>query len=337
VIEQRAGWNAVTGKLSIAPSGKTFTTAAWVVCIVVLISAPAWAGAYWLRVVTGILMVAILSSSWNIVAGICGYFSFGNVVFFGLGAYTTAVLMSVLNVPFPITVLLGGFVAIVFAILVGLAVLRLKGHYFAIATLGINLAMREVVTNMEWTGGGQGIWLQIPNMEPRTFSLLIFYMMLALLGLTVITVYLLMRSRWGYAMRAIRGNEEAAAVLGIQTTYYKVAAFALSGVFSGMAGSIYAYWFTYIEPGQVFDMSLNIQFVMAGLLGGLGTLVGPLLGAGVLQLLSELIWSNFLQVHLAVLGLVIMLVVLFMPGGVIALLRRGVRTKGGRALWPTRS
>jgi branched-chain amino acid transport system permease protein len=289
---------------------------------IAIVALPPWAiNNYWLRVMTQIMMVAILASSWNVVAGFCGYFSFGNVVFFGLGAYTTAVLMSAFAVPFALTILLGAVVASVFAIAVGIPLLRLKGHYFAIATLGINLGMREVATNLDWTGGGKGIWLQLPDFDPRSFSLLIFFLMAALLAISLISFALLLRSRAGYAMRAIRGNEESAEVLGINTTFYKVLAFAFSAFFSGMAGSVYIFWLGYMEPNQAFDMTLNIQFVMAGLLGGLGTLVGPILGAVVLQLLSELIWSHFLEVHLAVLGIVIIAVVLFLPNGLAPFLR----------------
>jgi len=288
--------------------------------LLVLLVVPQYLNSYWLRVLTQVLMVAVLASSWNVIAGICGYFSFGNVVFFGIGAYTTAVLMSQFDVSFLVTIPLGGIVAAVFAVLIGLPLLRLRGHYFAIATLGINLGAREAVTNLDWTGGGKGIWLQIPDMEPHAFSLYVFYMMGAMLAVTVAGVILLLRSRAGYAMRAIRGNETSAAVLGIDTTFYKVLAFAISALFSGMAGSIYIFWMGYIEPGQAFDMALNIQFVMAGLMGGLGTVVGPLLGAAVLQIFSELIWSHFLQIHLGVLGLLIILVVLFMPNGLISLM-----------------
>jgi branched-chain amino acid transport system permease protein len=293
------------------------------------IALPPWLNNYWLRVLTQVIMIAVLASSWNILAGVCGYFSFGNVVFFGLGAYTTAVLTSALSVPFAITILPGGLVAAAFAIATGFPLLRLRGHYFAIATLGINLGMREVITNLEWTGGGKGIWLQLPDMGPKQFALLIFYLMAALLAVTIATFITLLRSRAGYAMRAIRGNEASAAVLGIDTTFYKVLAFAISAFFSGVTGSIYVYWLTYIDPSQAFDMTLNIQFVMAGLLGGLGTIVGPILGAVVLQLLSELIWSHFLEIHLGVLGLVIIGVVLFLPNGLSAFFQnRLLQTSG---------
>jgi len=288
--------------------------------LLVLLVVPQYLNSYWLRVLTQVLMIAALASSWNVVAGICGYFSFGNVVFFGIGAYTTAVLMSQFDVPFLVTIPLGGIVAAVFAALTGLPLLRLRGHYFAIATLGINLGVREAVTNVDWTGGGKGIWLQIPDMEPHAFSLYVFYMMGAILAVIVAGIILLQRSRAGYAMRAIRGNETSAAVLGINTTFYKVLAFAISALFSGMVGSIYIFWMGYVEPSQGFDMAINIQFVMAGLMGGLGTIAGPLLGAAALQIFSELIWSHFLQIHLGVLGLLIVLVVLFMPNGLVSLM-----------------
>jgi branched-chain amino acid transport system permease protein len=287
--------------------------------LLALLVVPQYLNSYWLRVLAQVVMIAALASSWNVIAGICGYFSFGNVVFFGIGAYTTAVLMSQFGVPFLITIPLGGILAAIFAALTGLPLLRLRGHYFAIATLGINLGMRETVTNLDWTGGGKGIWLQIPDMDPHTFSLYVFYMMSVMLAITIAGVTVLLRSRAGYAMRAIRGNETSAAVLGIDTTFYKVLAFAISALFSGMVGSIYIFWMGYIEPSQAFDMGLNIQFVMAGLMGGLGSVIGPLLGAAALQLFSELIWSHFLEVHLAVLGLLIVLVVLFLPNGLVSL------------------
>lgn len=289
--------------------------------VIVALLVPPWLNNYWVRVLTQILMVAVLASSWNILAGVCGYFSFGNVAFFGLGAYATTVLMTSFSVPFPATIVVGGIIAGAFAIAIGIPLLRLRGHYFAIATLAINLGLREAATNLEWTGGGKGIWLQIPDMGPKEFSLLIYYLMAGLLIITIGTFVVLLRSRAGYAMRAIRGNESAAAVVGINTTFYKVFAFAISAIFSGFAGSIYAYWLGYIEPNQAFDMTLNIQFVMAGLLGGLGTISGPVLGAIVLQFLSEMIWSNFLNIHLGVLGMVIIGVVLFLPNGLTPHLR----------------
>ena len=323
----------MTDRVSVHASGEITSCAAegwgrllWTLLLVggvlALAIVPQYLNSYWLRVLTQVLMVAVLASSWNVMAGICGYFSFGNVVFFGIGAYTTAVLMSRFDIPFMITIPIGGVLAAIFAALAGLPLLRLRGHYFAIATLGINLGMKETASNLDWTGGGRGIWLQIPDMEPHAFSLYVFYMMSAMLALTVGGVMLLLRSRAGYAMRAIRGNETSASVLGIDTTFYKVLAFAISALFSGMAGSIYIFWMGYIEPGQAFDMSLNIQFVMAGLMGGLGSVVGPLLGAAALQLFSELIWSHFLQIHLAVLGLLIILVVLFLPNGLVSLFSR---------------
>jgi branched-chain amino acid transport system permease protein len=159
-------------------------------------------------------------------------------------------------------------------------------------------------------------------------------MMFALLIIILIVVWRLSKNRLGYAFKAIRANEEAAGVMGIDTTRYKITAWALSALFTGVTGSVYAYWFTYIDAPTVFDVMWVVKMFVILLIGGAGTVWGPVIGAFILETISELVWSRFINLHLGILGLIIILVVLFMPRGIISLVTQG---KGIRDLIPIRS
>jgi branched-chain amino acid transport system permease protein len=284
--------------------------------------APLVLNPYWVRVATKVLLFAGLASGWNLIAGFCGYPSFGQVVFFGLGAYATAVAMVRLHWPFVVGLVIGVVVAMVFAVLIGLPVLRLRGHYFAVATLGVAEAMKQVIANLGFTGGGEGISFPLPPWTPETTTLVFYYalgaVLLALLG----TLWLARRSRMGYAWRGIRVNEEAAQVLGVNTTYYKVVAWTLSAGFTALAGGIYGYWIAFIEPNTMFSPNVMIEMVVIALLGGVGTIVGPVLGAVVFEVLSEVVWAQFLNVHALVLAILVGVIIMFLPGGLIRYLER---------------
>ncbi len=272
--------------------------------------APAVLSAYLVQFLINLFMLAALAESWNIIGGFTGYASFGNVAFFGIGAYTAGILLTKGGFPFALALLAAGALAALFAAAVGLPVLRLKGHYFAIATLGIAEAMREIVFNLGITGGGTGLVLPILR-SPLPF----FYLMLAILvAVTAVSAWLA-HSRFGYGLAAIREDEDAAAAMGINTPLYKTAAFALSGAFGGLAGAVHAYWITFIDPDAVFQVGTTIQMVILAVFGGAGTVAGPLLGALVLTSVSD--WLSAHLVSLADLfhGVIIILVVLFMPRG----------------------
>ncbi len=282
-----------------------------------------WAvSGYWVRVISSIFMFAALAQSVNFMAGFTGYADFGNVVFFGIGAYTTTLLMTRLAVPFPLAFLAGGVVAAAAAAIVGVPLLRLRGHYFAIATLGVLEAVREITTNVSFFGGGMGITLPVFTDAPEPFFRMIYYAMLAALLAYTAIAWWLTRSRFGYALRTIKSDEEAAAVLGIPATRYKVTAWAMSAGCTGLVGGIYAYWLKYIEPPFVFDIMISVKAWIMMLLGGAGTLFGPIAGAFLLELLSVFIWGQFLRGHMLILGAAIVLVVLFMPAGFMELARR---------------
>ncbi len=284
--------------------------------------------AYWLRLGTTVLMYGVLAMSWNFIGGMAGYPSFAVAAFFGLGAYTGAVAQKY-GVPAGVAWSAAGLAALVFAALLGLALLRLRGHYFAIASLVVAEVLREVVNSMtDLTGGGMGLNLPVPTMasvdaQARFF----FYAMLLLAAATFAATLVTVHSKLGFGLRCIQQNESAADMLGVNTTFYKVSAFMLSGVFVGMAGAVYASWVYYIEPPDVFDVLFSVKAIVMVLLGGAGSVFGPLVGAAAFLSLEELVWRHYLELHTGVLGLMIVALVLFLPRGLLSLSQRFARRR----------
>ncbi|HLQ34835.1 MAG TPA: branched-chain amino acid ABC transporter permease [Chloroflexota bacterium] len=288
--------------------------AALAVLILVLLVVPFVSTGYILRLLTLLFTFAVMASAWNLIGGFTGYADFGVVVFFGLGGYTTGLLMLKAKAPFVAAWLAGGLVCLVFAVLMGLLLLRLRGHYFAIATLGTSFAVREVIAN--WpsvTGGGTGISLPIYQFPNSVF----YFIMLGLLIVIVSLTRWISLNRLGFGLVAIRENEQAAGVLGVNAVRYKVTAYTVSGFFIGMVGGAYAYWITFIDPGTTFDVGITVEVVIMAVLGGAGTVAGPLVGAFILTIISEVLNGYVPSIHLTVLGIIIVTVVLLIPGGVI--------------------
>jgi branched-chain amino acid transport system permease protein len=283
---------------------------------------PFFLSAYWMRILTNVFMFAILSQAINIISGYTGYPAFGNVVFFGLGAYSTGVMMVKFHTSFAVTIPMGIAVCLLFTLIFGLPVLRLKGHYFAIATLGLNEATRAVVDNLTGlTGGGMGLSLPLPPWTVETTARFFYFVMFGAMVMIVLAIYVLSTSRLGYACRSIRADEDAAKSMGINTTIYKTMAWMMSAAFTGVAGSVYAYWMSYIEPSAVFDMTIAIKSFVMFLLGGAGTIIGPILGAFFIELIATFAWSHLLNYHLGALGIIIMIIVILMPRGFVLFLR----------------
>src|SRR6185503_9124992 len=240
---------------------------------------------------------------------------------FGFGAYTSAILQNH-GAPMALGWGCGGLAAMLFAAFLGGAILHLRGHYFAIASLIVAEMLREIVnTAAELTGGGKGLNMPFLRVSATAQAQFFYYSMLALAVLCIAAAILIHRSKLGFGLRCIQQNEDAANILGVNTYGYKTAAFSLSAVFVGMAGAIYASWVKYIEPPDVFDVLLAIKPMVMVLLGGLGTIFGPALGAVILLAFEELVWRNFLTIHAAALGVIIVVLVLFLPNGIMSLLR----------------
>lgn len=268
------------------------------------------------------LLFATLAQSWNIIGGFTGYPSFGNSVFYGLGTYGTAVAMVQFHLPFGVGLAAGAAIAVLCALFVGGAVLRLKGHYFAIATLGVSAAVQAIVANLEIAGANTGMVLPLTRADNMFYELA-----LALLIVCVLTVAWISRSRFGMGLIAIREDEDAAASMGVNTTLFKTMALSLSAFFTAIAGGINAYWITFIDPASAFDLTLNVRMVIMAMFGGPGTVFGPVLGAFALSAVYEIL-ANWISTAAALLfGVVIVLLVIFMPRGVADLIG-GTRRQG---------
>lgn len=287
-----------------------------IVGIIIFIFLPRFVSGYWVRVITTIFMYAVISQGINLMSGYMGYLPFGNAMFFGIGAYVTAIGMSK-GLSFLVVVPLAAITAILFSIIFGLPVLRLRGHYFAIATIGMSGALLAVVQNAtEITGGAMGTTLPIIDKSPEVTYNYFYLAMLALMVITSLTIYLVIKSKFGFGIRSIKADEEAANSMGINTTYHKVTAWAISALFTSIAGALYAYWMSFIGPDEVFDIMIAVNTIVIMLIGGAGSILGPVIGAFVISLLSEVVWSTFLEYHLAVLGITIIIIVFFVPKGI---------------------
>jgi branched-chain amino acid transport system permease protein len=285
--------------------------------IVALLAALPWIGnTVLVQFGINVLLLATLAQGWNIIGGYTGYPSFGNSVFYGLGAYGVAIAMVQYHLPFWVGMLLGLGLGVVFAGLLGLAVLRLKGHYFAICTLGLALVMTAIVSNLEIAGSNIGLVLPLLRSE-----VLFYELALGLLVLATLTIFWLSRSRFGLGLIAIRENEEGAAVMGVNTTLYKVLAFMLSASFTALAGGIYAYYITFIDPVGVFDIGLNVKMIIMAVFGGPGSVLGPVAGAFILSAISEVLATKVTSIASMFFGIVIVIAVMFMPRGIAHLVQ----------------
>lgn len=288
-----------------------------VACIAAL---PLFGGSYALRLGTIACMYGILALSWNIVGGFAGYPSFATAAFFGFGAYTAGVLIGK-GVPLLLSVPVAGAMSFAMAALLGAALLRLRGHYFAIASLSLMEVFRELVNNAtDLTGGGMGLNIPVSSasgvMAEATFF---FYLMWGLLLGTALMVLLVAGSKLGFGLACIRQNETAANMIGLNTTLYKSVAFGLSACFVGAAGGVYAAWVHYIDPSDVFDILYSVKPIVMALIGGLGSPLGVLVGAFVYLGLEEVVWRNYIQIHSGVLGVLIVVLLLFLPHGLMSI------------------
>jgi branched-chain amino acid transport system permease protein len=283
------------------------------------------------RVLSLVFMFVALAQGWNIIGGFTGYASFGQVAFFGIGAYTTAVLMTNYRVSFWLALPAAIVAGVLFAVLIGVPLLRLRGHYFAIATLGFAEGAREVVNNLTpITGGGIGITIPTFGDQAPTpyFGKPGFYLaFLVLAAVAVALSAILARSRFGYAMVAVHEDEAAAAAVGINTTAVKVVAFAVSAAIVAAAGALFAFQQIQFYPTDVFDPSITVLMVIMVVIGGSGSILGPLVGAVGLELLSQYLRVNFDLYNQLIFGAIIVVVVVFFPQGVVNFFRDAWRTR----------
>jgi branched-chain amino acid transport system permease protein len=283
------------------------------------------------RLVSTVFMFVTLATAWNLIGGFAGYAAFGIAGFFGLGGYTTALLMYHLQMSFWLAMPVATGVAALFAALVGAPLLRLKGHYFAVATLGVAEGLREVVNNLpKLTGGGGGITIPTFGAAAPTAWLgndgfYVLFLLIAVAGVGVAVV--VSTSRAGYALRAIHQDEDAAAATGVNTTVAKTLAFAACAGLTGAVGAARAFQLQTIYPEPSFTVEITVLVVTMVVLGGAGTVVGPVLGAVAVAYLSEWLRHTYTHVHTFLLGGTIILAVVLLPQGIANYARDAVRLR----------
>ncbi len=289
--------------------------------IVLLALYPLVATGYQVRFMLQLFMWVALAQSWNLISGLTGYVSFGHVAFFGTGAYAAAILVTSHGWHWMPASMAGGVAAMVLALIIGYPCLRLKGPYFAIATLGLNEVMRVLVSYFDGlTGGGLGISLPTLNASGQIY----YAMGFAALAVTA-AAYFIITSRVGLRFMTIREDEVAAEAMGIDTARYKLYAFLLSSFIPGVVGGFFAQDTGYIEPISVFPLLTTITMIVMVLFGGKGTIWGPVLGAVTLFVFQEMVWARFMYVHQILFGALIVIVVLLMPRGILGMLQQRYR------------
>ena len=274
-----------------------------------------------------ILKAVAFASSLNILLGYTGYVSFGHIVFFGLGGYVGFYLMDTYGIHLVIAALAGGLSAGILAFLLGRAILSLRGAYFALATIGVNEATRAFVKNFDPFGGPIGMTLNFRVYRAYggpDQALWIAYIATALLTVVIVLVsFLVKTSRFGLGLMAIRENEDAAEVMGVVAPNAKTWAYVLSAVFPGMLGVLFFFKNGNVEPGDAFVLHQSIEGIVMVMLGGQGTVLGPILGGAVYQRLRGLLLISplFKNIQLAVAGVLLLIIILFVPAGVVGWLR----------------
>jgi branched-chain amino acid transport system permease protein len=273
---------------------------------------PLYGGAYNVRVLTTVLMYAILAVSWALFSGATGYMSLAPAAFFGIGIYSMALLQDYL--PFPVIIVVGSLISFALALLLGLVTLRLKGIYFTIFSFGLVMFIGNIINYAE---------AKIFQTHGRYLLLLdramLLYTMFGLAVVTVLAVYFIRRSKLGLAMQSIGGNEDAAEHMGVNTTMVKVLTFAISAIFMGAAGVVTAPSLTYVNPGIAFSITYSFIPILGAVFGGMGELYGPLIGGAVFGYLEKTLRAQLLTYFMLGFGIIMVVVILFLPNGIVGL------------------
>lgn len=292
---------------------------------------------FWLNVVIMTLYVALLGQAWNILGGYGGQFSFGHAAYFGTGAYAAAVLQVQLGLNPWLGLAAGGLLAAGVGTFIGFATFRygLRGSYFALVTLAFAEVLRILSNSVGFTGAGVGLLIKLqPGIANLQFSTRggYFWLIWAMTLAAFLAVWWIGNSRFGAQLMAVRDNEEAARALGVDAFRVKMGAITLSGLFSGLAGVFYAQYYLYLDPNIAYGPEISIQSLLVPIIGGMGTLFGPLLGAAAVHAVSELtreVMGDAPGISLAVYGALLVVMVVFMPRGLAGLVARLGRLGAG--------
>jgi len=283
-----------------------------VLILIFITTFPLYGGAYPTRVLTTILMYAIMAVSWAMFSGATGYMSLAPAAFFGTGIWSMVLLQDYL--PFPVIIVVGSLISFALALLIGLVTLRLKGIYFTIFSFGLVVFISNIVNYVE---------VKVFHTHGRYLLLMdrtmLLYTMLGLAVVTVLAIYFIRRSRLGLAMQSIGGNEEAAEHMGVNTTMVKVLTFAISAIFMGAAGVVTAPSLSYVNPDIAFSLSYSFLPILMAVFGGMGQLYGPIIGAVVFGYLEKTLKAQFATYFMLGFGIILVVVILFLPNGIVGL------------------
>jgi branched-chain amino acid transport system permease protein len=264
-----------------------------------------------------------LASNLNLMLGYAGYINFGSIVFFGLGGYISVWLVDAHAWPLPASLIVAGICVSILALFFGLGILRLRGAFFALATIGINEAVQAFAENFGPWGGSSGIYLspEIFNQfgGPAQALWVIYFLMVAVMGLSLYLSYAIKTSKFGLGLLAIGQNEDAAAILGVPTPFFKALVYSASAFLPAIAGGLYFLKSAFIQPADAFDLTLSTEVIVIAMLGGQGTITGVALGAYLYEELRGFLLTSetFSHFQLVVAGVLLLLIVLFFPGGLM--------------------
>ena len=301
-------------------SQKPFLFGLLFLILILLATIPLYIPPYPVISLTSIILYIIITISWTIFSGPTRYISLASAAFFGVGVYTSAILGQVL--PLPVVIVIGGLVSFILALCIGLLTLRLRGMYFIIFTFGISELIRHSLLWCETKiMGTVGRWVVAVDHE------VVYYVILVIFVLALLTAYIIRRSRFGLAMQSIGEQEEAATHIGINATVVKTTAFAISAFFMGAAGAIMATRWTYIDPKIAFNPLFSFMPVLMAIFGGTGQLYGPIFGAAIFAYLEEILITKFPYYYMLIFGSILIVVILFLPHGMVGLVQKW--RKGG--------
>jgi branched-chain amino acid transport system permease protein len=285
-----------------------------------------------------VLQFIVLATAWNILGGYCGYVNFGSAAFFALGAYTSVAIHKFSPLPIPVLILAGGIISGIVGLGMGYLTLRLRGAFFAIATLAMAVVLQTLIINWDYVGGSRGAYVIRPNVVPFIDAYIqwpyiqyLFFLMLLLSILAVTTARLIERSRLGFGFASIRDDELAAEASGVPTLRLKLIATTISGALMGMAGAPFPYYIGYIEPAAAFGLNYAVNSIAMPMIGGTTSWIGPLIGAvllGTLQQIATVTISS--AVNLLIVGVLLVAFVIIAPKGIVGLVEQWLHARDKR-------
>jgi branched-chain amino acid transport system permease protein len=286
-----------------------------------------------------VFLYVVLTQAWNILGGYGGYLNFGMVTFFGIGAYASAILFHYYGLSPFLTAPVAGVAAALAGLLIGIPTLRIRGAYFALVTMIITFAVQILVLNLPITQGALGIYMQPVGLRPLALERLFYFLFLGFAVVVTVLVYAIEHSNIGWALVAIREDEDAAEVIGVRTIEVKWIANALAAFIAGVAGGLYAQRILYLEPFGTFSFDISLNVVLMAVIGGPGTWQGPLIGAPLVLLVADALRVTFTsEVNRVMFSVIVILIALFVPGGVMGVIEawRRRRAKPASAEQPAK-